>query len=90
MQEGGLEAFDVENLRRHYARTLRLWSDNYEASSAKLRQLVDEEKFRIGSNCALPRSAPGFRMSGCMRRAGEYCFMIPDDPFAQITPLFSG
>ena len=47
MQEGGLEAFDVENLRRHYARTLRLWSDNYEASSAKVRQLVDEEKFRI-------------------------------------------
>lgn len=47
MQEGGLEAFDVENLRRHYARTLRLWSENYEAQSAKARELVDEEKFRI-------------------------------------------
>ncbi len=47
MQEGGLEAFDVENLRRHYARTLRLWSDNYEAHAAALRELVDEEKYRI-------------------------------------------
>jgi cyclopropane-fatty-acyl-phospholipid synthase len=47
MQEGGLEAFDVENLRRHYARTLRLWSANYEANSAKLRELVDERTFRI-------------------------------------------
>jgi cyclopropane-fatty-acyl-phospholipid synthase len=47
MQEGGLEAFDIENLRRHYAKTLRLWSDNYEANSARARALVDEEKFRI-------------------------------------------
>ncbi|CAG9180747.1 SAM-dependent methyltransferase [Cupriavidus pinatubonensis] len=47
MQEGGLEVFDVENLRRHYAKTLRLWSNNYEANSVRLRQLVDEEKFRI-------------------------------------------
>ncbi|MGL1456389.1 class I SAM-dependent methyltransferase, partial [Vibrio parahaemolyticus] len=30
MQEGGLEAFDVENLRRHYARTCSLWADNFE------------------------------------------------------------
>lgn len=47
MQEGGLEAFDVENLRRHYVKTLRLWSVNYEARSARVRELVDEEKFRI-------------------------------------------
>jgi cyclopropane-fatty-acyl-phospholipid synthase len=47
MQQGGLEAFDVENLRRHYAQTLRCWSDNYEANSAKAHALVDEEKFRI-------------------------------------------
>ncbi|MDB6000905.1 MAG: methyltransferase small domain protein, partial [Rhizobacter sp.] len=47
MQEGGLEAFDVENLRRHYARTLRLWSDNYERNSQQLRQTVDEKKYRI-------------------------------------------
>jgi len=47
MQQGGLEAFDVENLRRHYARTLRLWSDAYEAHTEQVRAMVDEEKFRI-------------------------------------------
>lgn len=47
MQQGGLEAFDVENLRKHYAKTLRIWSDNYEAQTDKIRQLIDEEKFRI-------------------------------------------
>lgn len=47
MQEGGLEAFDVENLRRHYARTLRLWSCNYEAKATTLRALVGEERYRI-------------------------------------------
>lgn len=47
MQQGGLEAFDVENLRRHYARTLRLWSANYEANASRLRELVDEQTFRI-------------------------------------------
>jgi cyclopropane-fatty-acyl-phospholipid synthase len=47
MQEGGLEAFDVENLRRRYARTLRLWRDNYEAHASTLRKMVDEEKYRI-------------------------------------------
>ena len=38
MQEGGLEAFDVENLRRHYVKTLRIWSVNYEARSARVRE----------------------------------------------------
>ncbi|MGI4859988.1 MAG: class I SAM-dependent methyltransferase [Janthinobacterium lividum] len=47
MQQGGLEAFDVENLRRHYAQTLRMWSDNYEAQTSKVRELIDEEKYRI-------------------------------------------
>ncbi len=47
MQEGGLEAFDVENLRKHYAQTLRIWSDNYEAQTDKVRELIDEEKYRI-------------------------------------------
>ena len=47
MQEGGLETFDVENLRRHYVTTLHIWSVNYEARSARVRELVDEEKFRI-------------------------------------------
>lgn len=47
MQEGGLEAFDIENLRRHYARTLMLWSENFEAHADTIRELVGEKRYRI-------------------------------------------
>jgi hypothetical protein len=30
------------------------------------------------------------RSNGFVSRAGEYCFMIPELPLAQITPLLSG
>ena len=51
MQEGGLEALDAENLRRHYVRTLRCWSDAFETKSAHLKTLVDDKTWR-------PTSAP--------------------------------
>lgn len=47
LQEGGLEAVDIENLRRHYARTLQCWSDAFEAKTERLKQLVDEKTWRI-------------------------------------------
>jgi cyclopropane-fatty-acyl-phospholipid synthase len=47
MQEGGLEAFDVENLRRHYARTCTLWTENFEASAERLAFLADPRQVRI-------------------------------------------
>lgn len=47
MQEAGLETVDVENLRRHYARTCGIWADNFEARSEQIRQLVDDRLFRI-------------------------------------------
>jgi cyclopropane-fatty-acyl-phospholipid synthase len=47
LQEGGLEAVDVESLRRHYARTLDLWAENFEAKAEQAKALVDDEKFRI-------------------------------------------
>ncbi len=47
MQQGGMEALDVENLRRHYARTCAAWADNFEANSDHIRKLVDPKKFRI-------------------------------------------
>ena len=47
MQEGGLEPFDVESLRRHYARTLGCWSDAFEAKTERLKSLVDEKTWRI-------------------------------------------
>jgi cyclopropane-fatty-acyl-phospholipid synthase len=47
MQEGGLEAFDVESLRRHYMRTTQLWSEAFEARTAQIKPLVDERRWRI-------------------------------------------
>ncbi|HEY0064607.1 MAG TPA: cyclopropane-fatty-acyl-phospholipid synthase family protein, partial [Telluria sp.] len=47
MQEGGLEARDVENLRRHYARTCAIWTDNFEANAEKIKTLADARTFRI-------------------------------------------
>jgi cyclopropane-fatty-acyl-phospholipid synthase len=47
MQQGGLEVRDVENLRRHYARTCALWTDNFETHAETIRTLTDERRFRI-------------------------------------------
>ena len=47
LQAGGLEAVDVENLRRHYQRTTQLWSEAFEARAAQIRPLVDEKRWRI-------------------------------------------
>lgn len=47
MQRGGLEAVDVESLRRHYAHTLDIWAENFETHAEKASTLVDDEKFRI-------------------------------------------
>jgi cyclopropane-fatty-acyl-phospholipid synthase len=47
MQEGGLEALDIENLRRHYARTCALWTENFEAKAEQIKLLTDPKKFRI-------------------------------------------
>ncbi|WP_151448219.1 SAM-dependent methyltransferase [Lacisediminimonas profundi] len=47
MQKGGLEALDVENLRRHYARTCDIWAENFESNSDRLQQMVDPKRFRI-------------------------------------------
>jgi cyclopropane-fatty-acyl-phospholipid synthase len=47
MQSAGLEALDVECLRRHYARTLACWSDNYEHQQEAIRALVSETTYRV-------------------------------------------
>lgn len=47
MQRGQLEVFDVENLRRHYARTCAIWSDNFEAAASRLKALAGERRYRI-------------------------------------------
>ncbi len=47
MQQGALEAYDVENLRRHYARTCAMWTDNFEAKADQVRALAGDKRFRI-------------------------------------------
>ena len=47
MSAAGLEAFDVENLRRHYALTLGHWARRYERAAEKIRAVVDERRYRI-------------------------------------------
>lgn len=47
MQEAGLETLDIENLRRHYARTCALWSDNFDTRAAHIKTLVDDKRYRI-------------------------------------------
>ena len=40
-EPAGLSVLDVENLRLHYARTLRGWLDNYEANLEQVREMFD-------------------------------------------------
>jgi cyclopropane-fatty-acyl-phospholipid synthase len=47
MREGGLEALDIESLRRHYVRTLNMWSQNFEEKTEEVRQYIDGERFRV-------------------------------------------
>jgi cyclopropane-fatty-acyl-phospholipid synthase len=47
MQEGGLEVRDVENLRRHYARTCAIWTENFERNAERIRSTADPKTFRI-------------------------------------------
>ncbi|MBI1891603.1 MAG: class I SAM-dependent methyltransferase [Burkholderiales bacterium] len=47
MQESGLEAIDVENWRKHYAKTCEIWADNFESHADAVRRVVDDKHFRI-------------------------------------------
>lgn len=47
MQAGGLEVRDVENLRRHYARTCLLWNENFERHANSIAFMTDPKRFRI-------------------------------------------
>ena len=47
MTRQGLELFDAEALREHYARTLWHWTERIEAQATQARAEVGEERFRI-------------------------------------------
>ncbi|MFT3779190.1 MAG: cyclopropane-fatty-acyl-phospholipid synthase family protein [Ottowia sp.] len=82
LQEGGLEPFDIENLRRHYARTLQCWSDAFEARSERLRAMVPEKTWRIwrmylvGSQWAFEHDEIALFQVLC-RRAGGAAEALP-------------
>ena len=47
MQEGGLEVLDIENLRRHYAKTCELWVENFEANADEIKRVAGDKRYRI-------------------------------------------
>jgi cyclopropane-fatty-acyl-phospholipid synthase len=47
MCAAGLEPVDVENLRRHYARTLTHWAERFEAADERLKAIAGEKRWRI-------------------------------------------
>jgi cyclopropane-fatty-acyl-phospholipid synthase len=55
----GFEVRDVENLREHYARTLRAWVANLETRHDEVVRLTDERTFRIW-RLYMAGSAQGF------------------------------
>ena len=82
LQRGGLEPVDAESLRRHYARTLQCWSDNFEARGEHLKSLVDEKKWRIwrmylvGCQWAFEHDEISLFQVLC-RRAGQSATTLP-------------
>ena len=47
LSSNGLECWDAECLRPHYARTLWHWVDRLETNAVEAKKLVGEEKYRI-------------------------------------------
>ena len=47
MQQSGLEALDVESLRKHYAKTCDVWADNFESRASEILKTTDDKHFRI-------------------------------------------
>ncbi len=43
LEAGDYRVADVENLRSHYARTLRCWRERFEAAEPRVRQMFSEE-----------------------------------------------
>lgn len=58
-QDAGFEVRDVENLREHYARTLRLWLGRLDAARARAIVVVGEARYRVW-RIFLAASAQGF------------------------------
>jgi len=51
-----LSVLDVENLRLHYAKTLRHWLERYEAASERVKSMFDEKFVACGASTSQARS----------------------------------
>ncbi|WP_035054179.1 SAM-dependent methyltransferase [Andreprevotia chitinilytica] len=47
MAGAGLEVVDAESLRRHYAKTLTIWAERFEANADQVRAIAGEKRYRI-------------------------------------------
>ncbi|MBS0336447.1 MAG: class I SAM-dependent methyltransferase [Proteobacteria bacterium] len=47
MARAGLEAYDIESLRRHYAHTCHAWSSRLEANREQASRIAGERRYRI-------------------------------------------
>ncbi|HSD38147.1 MAG TPA: cyclopropane-fatty-acyl-phospholipid synthase family protein [Rhodocyclaceae bacterium] len=84
MAAGGLEATDVENLRMHYAMTLDLWTDRFEAKGPQLREMVGDKRYRIW-RAYLAGCAHGFRQNWIALH--QIVAVKADQPLVQPLPL---
>ena len=81
-QDGGLEALDVESLRRHYARTLEHWAERFETNGDTIRAMVGEKKYRIWrvylAGCAHAFDADEISIfQTVLQKAGQSAASIP-------------
>jgi cyclopropane-fatty-acyl-phospholipid synthase len=83
------EVADVENLRRHYARTLEHWMERFEKASYRIVQMYDE-RFVRSWRVYLAGSRAAFRTGSCQlyqmlfTRAGGSCLPATrDDLYTQ-------
>lgn len=65
-EAGGLSVLDVENLRLHYALTLRAWLERFEGAADRVRAMFGDESFVRKWRLYLAGSVAGFE-SGSMQ-----------------------
>jgi cyclopropane-fatty-acyl-phospholipid synthase len=70
------EVRDVENLREHYARTLRKWVQRLEGNYDKALQMVDEKTYRVW-RIYMAGSAYGFRSGSLDLYQSLLCKTLP-------------
>ena len=76
-EPSNLSVLDVENIRLHYAQTLRHWLERYEAAIEAVRAMFSDESFVRMWRLYLAGSIAGFEtgiaaaVSGAVRKAGK-------------------